>query len=152
MRNARLLAAPSRYLAAGSTAGSCLLESADGRHTVPEDAPAQTKVRRDEIGVLMTAQIPGATKAMIDDLRPVLDAAWHAKGFVISTNGPVPGGSRVVDVWESQADLEAWFEASVKPAFSDGGPMPVGDQIGEACPVSSRALRAACPTSYVGNL
>src|SRR5206468_6780659 len=27
--NARLLAAPNRYLAAGSTAGSCLLESAD---------------------------------------------------------------------------------------------------------------------------
>jgi hypothetical protein len=57
---------------------------------------------------------------MIDGLRPVLDAIGHAKGFIIHTNGPVPGGWRVIEVWESQAD----FEASVKPAFSEGGPMP----------------------------
>ena len=38
--NARLLAAPNRYLAAGSTTGSCLLESADdGTATVVGDPP-----------------------------------------------------------------------------------------------------------------
>ena len=152
MRNARLLAAPSRYLAAGSTAGSCLLASADGRHTVPEGCACRDKSEEGRDAVLMTAQIPGATEEMIDGLRPVLDATWHAKGSSSTPNGPVPGGSRVVEVWGSQADFEAWFEASVKPAFSDGGPMPVGDQIGDACPVPSRALRAACPRSYVGNL
>jgi hypothetical protein len=35
-----------------------------------------------------------------------------------------PLSVRVTEVWESQADFEAWFEASVKPAFSEGGPMP----------------------------
>jgi heme-degrading monooxygenase HmoA len=30
----------------------------------------------------------------------------------------------VTEVWESQADFEAWFETSVKPAFPEGGPMP----------------------------
>jgi heme-degrading monooxygenase HmoA len=76
------------------------------------------------MAVLMTAQIPGATKEMIDGMRPVLDAIRDAKGFIIHTNGPVASGWRVTEVWESQADFEAWFETSVKPAFPEGGPMP----------------------------
>jgi hypothetical protein len=43
----------------------------------------------------------------------------------IHTNGPVPDGWRVVEVWDSQADFEAWFDAYVKPAFPEGAPMPV---------------------------
>jgi hypothetical protein len=76
------------------------------------------------MAVLMTAQIPAATKEMIDGMRPLLDPIRRAKGFIIHTNGPVPGGWRVTEVWEFQADFEAWFETSVKPAFPDGGPMP----------------------------
>jgi quinol monooxygenase YgiN len=76
------------------------------------------------MAVLMTAQIPGATKEMIDGMRPLLDPIRRAKGFIIHTNGAVPGGWRVTEVWESQADFEAWFETSVKPAFPEGGPMP----------------------------
>ena len=76
------------------------------------------------MAVLMTAHIPGATKEMIDGMRPLLDQIRDSKGFVIHANGPVPGGWRVTEVWESQADFEAWFEASVKPAFSEDGPMP----------------------------
>jgi hypothetical protein len=30
----------------------------------------------------------------------------------------------VIEAWDSQADFEKWFEASVKPAFPVGGPMP----------------------------
>jgi quinol monooxygenase YgiN len=75
--------------------------------------------------VLMTAQIPGATKEMIDGMRPLLDLIRRAKGFIIHTNGPVPGGWRVTEVWKSQADFEAWFATSVKPAFPEGGPVPL---------------------------
>jgi hypothetical protein len=39
--NARLLAAPNCYLAAGSTAGSCLLESADDGTAFVKDYPDQ---------------------------------------------------------------------------------------------------------------
>jgi hypothetical protein len=39
--NARLLAAPNRYLAAGSTAESCLLESADDGRAFGKDHPDQ---------------------------------------------------------------------------------------------------------------
>ena len=76
------------------------------------------------MAVLMTAHIPGATKEMIDGLRPLLGPIRTAKGFVVHTNGPVPGGWRVTEVWDSRADFEAWFDASVKPAFAEGGPMP----------------------------
>ena len=78
------------------------------------------------MAVRMTAEIPGGTKEMIDGMQPLLDEIVKQKGFVIHTNGPVAGGWRVVEVWDSQSDFETWFEAYVKPAFSEGGgPMPV---------------------------
>ena len=77
------------------------------------------------MAVLMTAQIPGATQEMIDGMRPVLDKIREQRGFVIHTNGPVADGWRVLEVWDSQADFEAWFEAYVKPAFPEGAPAPV---------------------------
>jgi heme-degrading monooxygenase HmoA len=76
------------------------------------------------MAVLMTAHIPGGTQEMIDGMEPVLDEIRGQKGFVIHTNGAVPDGWRVVEVWDSQADFEAWFEANVKPAFPEGGSMP----------------------------
>jgi quinol monooxygenase YgiN len=77
------------------------------------------------MAVLMTAQIPGATEEMIDGMRPLLNKIREQKGFVIHTNGPVPDGWRVVEVWDSKADFESWFEAYVKPAFPEGAPAPV---------------------------
>jgi quinol monooxygenase YgiN len=71
---------------------------------------------------LMTAQLPGAKKEMIDEMEPLLDEIRGQKGFVIHTNGPVPGGWRVVEVWDSQSDFEAWFENHVKPALQEGAP------------------------------
>jgi hypothetical protein len=72
----------------------------------------------------MTAHIPGGTPEMIDGMRPLLDEIVKAKGFVIHTNGPAPGGWRVTEVWDSQAEFEAWFDAYVKPAFPEDGPNP----------------------------
>ena len=76
------------------------------------------------MAVLMTAHIPGGTKEMMDGMRPLLEPLRGAKGFVIHANGPANGGWRVTEVWDSQADFEAWFEANVKPAFPADGPMP----------------------------
>jgi hypothetical protein len=81
-------------------------------------------IEGEEMAVLMTAQIPGGTKEMIDGMRPVLDHIASAKGFIVHGNGPSPGGWRVTEMWDTQADFEAWFETSVKPAFPEGGPMP----------------------------
>ena len=76
------------------------------------------------MAVLMTAHIPGATREMIDAMQPLLEQLRKAKGFRVHTNGPVADGWRVIEVWDSREDFEAWFEASVKPAFAEGGPMP----------------------------
>lgn len=77
------------------------------------------------MSVLMTAQIPGGTKEMIDGMTSKLEGPMRsAQGFQLHTNGPSPGGWRVTEVWDSQADFEAWFEAHVKPAFPEGAPEP----------------------------
>jgi hypothetical protein len=76
------------------------------------------------MAVLMTAHIPGGTKEMIDGMQPLLEPIRSAKGFVVHANGPVADGWRVTEVWDSQADFEAWFEANVKPAFPEGAPLP----------------------------
>ena len=77
------------------------------------------------MAVLMTAQLPGGTKEMIDGMTSQLEGAMRsAQGFILHTNGPVAGGWRVTEVWDSQADFEAWFEANVKPAFPEGAPPP----------------------------
>jgi len=76
------------------------------------------------MAVLMTAHIAGGTQEMIDGMQPLLEPIRATKGFVIHTNGPTPGGWRVVEVWDSLGDFEAWFEGNVKPAFPEGGPLP----------------------------
>jgi hypothetical protein len=85
------------------------------------------------MAVLMTAHIPGGTQEMVDGMRPILDLIRSARGFVVHANGPVQGGWRVTEVWDSQSDFEAWFEGNVKPAFPEGGPIPeiTFDQLNE---------------------
>jgi hypothetical protein len=82
-------------------------------------------IEGEEMAVLMTAQIPGGTQEMIDGMRPVLDDITSAKGFIVHANGPSPGGWRVTELWDTQADFEVWFETSVKPAFPEGAAMPL---------------------------
>jgi len=75
--------------------------------------------------VLMTAQLPGGTKEMIDGMTAKLSEAQRtAQGFILHANGPVAGGWRVTEVWDSQSDFEAWFESHVKPTFPEGAPTP----------------------------
>jgi heme-degrading monooxygenase HmoA len=82
------------------------------------------RIEGGEMAVLMTAQIPGGTQEMIDGMRPVLDRITSAKGLIVHANGASPGGWLVTEIWDTQADFEAWFETSVKPTFREGGPMP----------------------------
>jgi hypothetical protein len=69
------------------------------------------------MAVLMTALLPGATQEMIDGMAPVLDSLPGQKGFVVHTNGPVPDGWRVVEVWDSQADSRHGSRRTSSPRF-----------------------------------
>jgi hypothetical protein len=44
------------------------------------------------MAVLMTADIPGGTKEMIDGMRPLLEPIRSLKGFVVHADDPVRGG------------------------------------------------------------
>jgi hypothetical protein len=74
------------------------------------------------MAVLMIGEVPDLTEemyaGMIVGLKPVLQSA---KGFISHAGGPSPnGGWRVVEVWESEEDGVAWFEANVKPNLPPG--------------------------------
>jgi hypothetical protein len=74
------------------------------------------------MAVLMIAEVPNLTEdvyeGMIPQLMPIMKTA---KGFVSHAGGPSPsGGWRVVEVWDTEADADAWFEGNVKPNLPPG--------------------------------
>ncbi len=74
------------------------------------------------MAVLMIGEVPGLTEdvyaGMVGDMMPLMRAS---KGFLSHAGGPSPsGGWRVVEVWESQDDGEAWFDNNVKPNLPPG--------------------------------
>lgn len=56
--------------------------------------------------------------AMLGQLMPGLRSA---KGFVSHAGGPSPaGGTRIVEVWDSQADSESFFNEVLKANLPSG--------------------------------
>ena len=69
------------------------------------------------MAALMIGEVPTLTAdvydAMAAQMMPLMKG--H-KGFIAHTGGPSPsGGFRIVEIWETEADGTAWFEANVKP-------------------------------------
>ena len=67
--------------------------------------------------VLMIAEVPNLTEeiygAMVGQLKPLMEGS---PGFIAHAGGPNPaGGWRVVEIWESEADGQKWFDDNVKP-------------------------------------
>jgi heme-degrading monooxygenase HmoA len=55
----------------------------------------------------------GTYASMLEQLMPVLRSA---KGFMSHTGGPSPpGGTRIIEVWESEADSQNFFNQNLKP-------------------------------------
>lgn len=56
--------------------------------------------------------------SMLEQLMPMLRSA---KGFMSHAGGPSPaGGIRIVEVWESEADSEKFFDENLKPNLPAG--------------------------------
>ncbi|MGH8975200.1 MAG: hypothetical protein ACRD0C_18600 [Acidimicrobiia bacterium] len=67
--------------------------------------------------VLMIGEVPNLTEeiygAMVGQLKPLMLAS---PGFIAHAGGPNPaGGWRVIEIWESEADGQKWFDDNVKP-------------------------------------
>jgi heme-degrading monooxygenase HmoA len=67
--------------------------------------------------VLMIGEVPNLSgelyDSMLEQMKPRLQAA---PGFIAHSGGPSPnGGWRVVELWDSEADGQTWFEENVRP-------------------------------------
>lgn len=72
--------------------------------------------------VLMVTEQPNLDSntyaAMIDGMMPLLRAAT---GFVSHAGGPSPsGGTRIVEIWESEEDSRRFFVENLKPQLPPG--------------------------------
>ncbi len=72
--------------------------------------------------VLMIGEVPNLTEeiygGMIGQMSPLMKAA---EGFISHSGGPSPsGGWRVVEMWDSEENAQAWFDVNVKPNLPPG--------------------------------
>lgn len=52
----------------------------------------------------------------------------EARGFVVHADGPTETGWRLVQVWDSEEDLQRFFDENVKPYLPPGAPSLVDVQ------------------------
>jgi hypothetical protein len=72
------------------------------------------------MAVLVRISATGMDQATYDQMSPGLhEQVKKQPGFVIHIACPTPGGFGVGEVWESQAQQEAWFNEHVKPNLPD---------------------------------
>ena len=79
------------------------------------------------MAVIMIAEAPGADASFIDRMRAagVADALAQVPGFVSHISGAASSGYRVIEVWESREDHQAWYDDHVAPNLPPGiGPIP----------------------------
>lgn len=78
------------------------------------------------MAVLMITEVPGAGSELMEGMRAagVLDKMKVAAGFRGHQSGPTRSGYVVVEVWDSPAHWQAWFEGTVKPNMPPGVEVP----------------------------
>jgi heme-degrading monooxygenase HmoA len=60
----------------------------------------------------------GTYASMLEQLMPLLRSA---NGFMSHAGGPSPaGGTRIIEIWESEADSQRFFNEHLKPNLPPG--------------------------------
>ena len=73
--------------------------------------------------VLVTQDLPGVTDADYAGLVSELGSKLaEAPGFISHAAGPVDGGWRVNELWESKEAHSAWYSGHVVPIMPGGAP------------------------------
>ena len=70
--------------------------------------------------VAFLQEIPGATQEQYDQVVESLRGKT-AEGRIFHVAGPMEGGWRVVDVWESQEAVNTFFQELLGPALQAAG-------------------------------
>lgn len=79
------------------------------------------------MAVIMTAELPGADASVLDGLRAagIPEAMAKARGFVSHVSGVTSSGYRVIEVWQTREDHQAWYDGYIAPTLPPGvGPIP----------------------------
>jgi heme-degrading monooxygenase HmoA len=74
------------------------------------------------MAVVMVTEVPGADAGMVEGMRQagVLDAMAGSKGFRGHWSGTTSSGYRVIEVWDSRDDWQAWYEGHIVPNLPPG--------------------------------
>jgi hypothetical protein len=68
---------------------------------------------------------PGVTQAMYDAMGAALAGGEPPTGILYHACGPIDGGWRIADIWESQSAFDRFVDERLIPAMrSVGGPEP----------------------------
>jgi len=71
--------------------------------------------------VLLIAEAGLSEEAYAEIADKMTPLIREVKGFVCHAGGPSPaGGWRVVEIWDSEADGQNWFEHNIKPNLPPG--------------------------------
>ena len=72
--------------------------------------------------ILMIAEQPNLDeKTYLSTLEQLMPMLRSAKGFISHSGGPSPaGGMRIIEIWESEADSQKFFNEILKPNLPPG--------------------------------
>jgi hypothetical protein len=69
------------------------------------------------VAVLVKQELEGVTQEMYDAVQGRLNAETDPPaGLIVHASGPVDGGWRIVDVWESAEDFQSFSDERIRPA------------------------------------
>jgi hypothetical protein len=70
------------------------------------------------MSIVLTQDMPGATREWVEQVTAELhfDRNGTPKGLIVHAACEIPGGVRIVDIWESEADYESFGENQLKGA------------------------------------
>ena len=70
------------------------------------------------MAVAILAEVPGLTTEMYDAVTEAAGVRSDPPaGLIIHTCGPMDGGLRIFDVWETRADYDRFAEQRLRPAM-----------------------------------
>jgi hypothetical protein len=79
-----------------------------------------TERRQRSMAVAFLQELPGATQEQYDQVVETL-RGQTAQGRIFHVAGPIEGGWRIVDVWESQEAVNTFFQEQLGPAAQAAG-------------------------------
>lgn len=90
-----------------------------------EDRTGEIELRdgvTETMGIAMLLEWPGETKEQYEQLMEVLALDEHPpEGGIFHVCGPIPGGWRVLEMWESEEAFWRFFKERLKPAVQEVG-------------------------------